>query len=211
LMAAETIAAAGLPVTVYERKPNPGRKFLLAGRGGLNLTHSEDIESFIARYGSAAKRLRPAIEKFPPSALRAWCEGLGQPTFVGSSGRVFPKSFKASPLLRVWRARLEKLGVKFEFHRKWTGWGDDGALLFVNAHDQTEKIKADATVLALGGASWPRLGADGGCNSISLSRRCALRIAGLKWHGRKYSARVSRASRSSPSRFLSQIKPFRAR
>ena len=161
LMAAEVIAAAGFPVTVYERKPNPGRKFLLAGRGGLNLTHSEDLESFIARYGAAAERLRPALEKFPPSALRAWCEGLGEPTFVGTSGRVFPKGFKASPLLRTWRARLEKLGVKFAFHRNWTGWDAAGALLFTNAHGETEIVRATATVLALGGASWPRLGADG--------------------------------------------------
>ena len=162
LMAAEVIAAAGLPVTVYERKPNPGRKFLMAGRGGLNLTHSEDKESFLARYGAAAERLRPAIDKFPPSALQAWCEGLGQPTFIGSSGRIFPESFKASPLLRAWRVRLENLGVKFAFQRNWTGWNDAGALVFTDAHGQTETVTAAATVLALGGASWPRLGADGG-------------------------------------------------
>jgi len=157
LMAAEVIASAGLPVTVYERKTNPGRKFLLAGRGGLNLTHSEDKDNFLARYGAAAERLRPAIDKFPPSALQAWCEELGQPTFIGSSGRIFPESMKASPLLRAWRAKLDKLGVKFAFQKTWTGWDNTGALLF-----DDEKVNAAATVLALGGASWPRLGADGG-------------------------------------------------
>jgi uncharacterized flavoprotein (TIGR03862 family) len=161
LMAAERVAAAGLAVTVYERKPAPGRKFLLAGRGGLNLTHSEDLGRFMSRYGDAAGWLRPAIEKFPPSALRAWCEGLGEPTFVGSSGRVFPKSFKAAPLLRAWRARLEKLGVRFVFGSQWTGWDDSGNLVFSGADGLTKAARPAATILALGGASWPRLGADG--------------------------------------------------
>ena len=161
LMAAETIAKARRSVTIYERKPNLGRKFLLAGRGGLNLTHSEDLESFMKRYGAAAERLRPAIEHFPPPALRAWCEGLGQPTFVGSSGRVFPQSFKASPLLRAWRARLDSLGVKFAFRKQWMGWDDGNNLVFLDAAGEKETVKADATILALGGASWPRLGADG--------------------------------------------------
>jgi len=107
LMAAEVLADHGARVTVYDGRPSVGRKFLLAGRGGLNLTHSEDMERFLARYGDAAPRLRAAIEAFPPSAVRAWCEGLGQETFVGSSGRVFPKSFKASPLLRAWLRRLD--------------------------------------------------------------------------------------------------------
>lgn len=160
-MAAEIIATAGFPVTVYERKPTLGRKFLMAGRGGLNLTHSENMDVFITRYGTAAKRLRPIIENFPPSTLRAWCEGLGQPTFTGSSGRVFPESFKASPLLRAWIARLDKLGVRFIFQRQWTGWDDAGALVFSAPDGLTETVKASATVLALGGASWPRLGSDG--------------------------------------------------
>jgi len=158
LMAAEVIATAGVPVTVYERKPTPGRKFLLAGRGGLNLTHTEELDHFMTRYGAAAERLRPAIENFPPAALRAWCERLGQPTFVGSSGRVFPQSFKASPLLRAWRAWLESLGVRFSFQKQWMGWDSADNLLFADG----ETVKAAATVLALGGASWPRLGADGG-------------------------------------------------
>src|SRR5262249_38272050 len=115
----------------------------------------------MTRYGSAAEYLRPAIENFPPAKLRAWCEGLGEPTFVGSSGRVFPKSFKASPLLRAWIERLATLGVKFSFHKKWIGWDETGALLFADDAGKTQAVKASATVLALGGASWPRLGADG--------------------------------------------------
>src|SRR3954465_8056716 len=105
-MAAEVLAQGGARVTVYDRMPSAGRKFLLAGRGGLNLTHSEELPRFLSRYGDAPPLLRRAIEAFPPSALREWCEGLGQPTFVGSSGRVFPRSFKASPLLRAWLRRL---------------------------------------------------------------------------------------------------------
>jgi hypothetical protein len=162
LMAAETLAAAGLPVTVYERKPTLGRKFLMAGRGGLNLTHSENIETFMTRYGSAAARLRPAIENFPPAALRMWCEGLGQPTFVGTSGRVFPKSLKASPLLRAWQIRLSELGVTFVFQRRWLGWNSAGELVFTNADGKMETVAPAVAVLALGGASWPKLGSDGG-------------------------------------------------
>ncbi|MBI3440535.1 MAG: TIGR03862 family flavoprotein [Proteobacteria bacterium] len=161
LMAAEIIATAGLPVTVYERKPTLGRKFLMAGRGGLNLTHSENLDTFMMRYGAAAGRLRPAIENFSPADLRAWCEGLGQPTFIGTSGRIFPESFKASPMLRAWKVRLDQLGVKFVFQRQWMGWSDAGQLNFTTPEGKTEHIKADATILALGGASWPRLGSDG--------------------------------------------------
>src|SRR5262249_20218910 len=113
LMAAETLAAAGAEVMLFDRMATVGRKFLMAGRGGLNLTHSEPLERFLARYGSAAPALTPAIQAFDPAALRAWCEGLGQPTFVGSSGRIFPKSMKASPLLRAWLARLAERGVRF--------------------------------------------------------------------------------------------------
>jgi uncharacterized flavoprotein (TIGR03862 family) len=161
LMVAEKLAGAGFSVTVYERKPSLARKFLLAGHGGLNLTHSEGLDDFITRYGPAAERLRPVIENFPPSALRAWCEELGEPTFIGSSGRVFPKSFKAAPLLRKWYGRLEKLGVKFVLRRLWTGWDINGHLVFNGPDGTKETVLADITVLALGGASWPRLGADG--------------------------------------------------
>jgi len=161
LFAAEQLAAAGLAVTVYERMPSVGRKLLMAGRGGLNLTHSEDFEAFAARYGEAAAWLRPVLEAFPPSALVAWAEGLGQPMFVGSSGRVFPKALKASPLLRAWLARLSGLGVEVRTRTEWLGWADDGALRF-RTPDGGITARPDATVLALGGASWPRLGSDAG-------------------------------------------------
>jgi uncharacterized flavoprotein (TIGR03862 family) len=160
LMAAEVLAAGGAAVTVYDRMPSLGRKMLLAGRGGLNLTHSEDIERFLTRYGSAEQPLRPALEALPPDAVRAWCEALGQPTFVGTSGRVFPVAMKASPLLRGWLARLAGAGVEFRTRRRWLGWDDDGRLVFATP-DKEEIIAADATVLALGGASWPRLGSTG--------------------------------------------------
>jgi uncharacterized flavoprotein (TIGR03862 family) len=165
LMAAETLAQAGLDVTVYERKPSLGRKLLMAGRGGLNLTHSENLDMFLPRYGAAAVKLEPAIRAFPPVALREWCEGLGEPTFIGSSGRVFPKSMKASPLLRAWQERLSKLGVRFMMQHEWAGWDPQGRLVF-RAAGKVHHAKADATLLALGGASWPRLGADGGWADI---------------------------------------------
>jgi uncharacterized flavoprotein (TIGR03862 family) len=157
LMAAETIAAAGTAVTVFERMPSPGRKLLMAGRGGLNLTHSENLPGFLDRYGAARPGLEAAIAAFPPAALVAWCEGLGQPSFVGSSGRVFPQAMKASPLLRAWLARLDGLGVRLETRRHWTGWNEAGALQFADG----SAVQPAATVLALGGASWPRLGSDG--------------------------------------------------
>jgi uncharacterized flavoprotein (TIGR03862 family) len=162
LMAAEICANAGLNVTVYDRMRAPARKFLMAGRGGLNLTHSEDLECFIKRYGDAAPRLASCIEHFPPTTLRAWCEGLGIETFIGSSGRIFPTTFKASPLLRAWLQRLDKMNVRFALRHDWRGWDDVGALLFNDAEDKKISVTPDATLLALGGASWPRLGADGG-------------------------------------------------
>jgi uncharacterized flavoprotein (TIGR03862 family) len=160
LMAAEVLAQGGVRVTVFDAMPSAGRKFLMAGRGGLNLTHSEALPAFLARYGAATPRLRPMIEAFPPDALRAWSEALGQPTFVGSSGRVFPQAFKASPLLRAWLRRLDQAGAQFALRHRWTGWDDDGRLLF-QAPDGERPVAARATVLALGGASWPRLGSDG--------------------------------------------------
>lgn len=157
LIAAEYLAQAGCSVDIYDRKPSPARKFLMAGRGGLNLTHSEDIESFIARYGAAADRIGSMVRDFTPGDLRGWCEGLGEETFVGSSGRVFPKSFKASPLLRAWLRRLDGLRVKLHPGKTWEGWNDNGDIVI----DGTA-VKADAVLLALGGASWPGLGSDGG-------------------------------------------------
>jgi uncharacterized flavoprotein (TIGR03862 family) len=160
LMAAEVLAQGGAYVTVYDAMPSAGRKFLMAGRGGLNLTHSEPLPQFLARYLEAAPHLKAAIEAFPPSALRDWSEALGQETFVGSSGRVFPKAFKASPLLRAWLRRLESIGVGLTPRLRWIGWDEEGCLGFETPVG-ARVIKPSATVLALGGASWPRLGSDG--------------------------------------------------
>ena len=165
LIAAEILAGGGADVTVYERMPTVGRKFLLAGRGGLNLTHSEPLGALLTRYGAAEAHLRPALDAFPPEALRAWCEGLGQPTFIGSSGRVFPAVMKASPLLRAWLRRLADLGVAFGLRHRWDGWDREDRLLF-STPDGREVISAGATVLALGGASWPHLGSDGSWASL---------------------------------------------
>jgi uncharacterized flavoprotein (TIGR03862 family) len=161
LMAAEVLAQGGARITVYDAMPSVGRKFLMAGRGGLNLTHSEPLPAFLTRYREAMPQLAAAIEAFPPDHLRAWCEALGQETFVGSSGRIFPKALKASPLLRAWLRRLDATGVQFLLRHRWTGWGDNGHLLF-QTPDGPSAVDAQATVLALGGASWPRLGSDGG-------------------------------------------------
>jgi uncharacterized flavoprotein (TIGR03862 family) len=162
LIAAEAMASTGLAVTVFERMPSLGRKLLMAGRGGLNLTHSEPLERFRARYGAAEPWMTPLLDAFSPQDLVAWCEGLGQETFVGSSGRVFPKAMKASPLLRAWLARLDSLGVQFKTRAQWTGWDLAGGLSFADG----SLVDAPAVVLALGGASWPRLGSDGGWTAL---------------------------------------------
>jgi uncharacterized flavoprotein (TIGR03862 family) len=162
LFAAEALARAGARVVVYEHKPSPARKFLMAGRGGLNITHSENLERFISRYGAAAKRVAPFIRAFPPQALRDFCAELGEATFVGTSGRVFPASFKASPLLRGWLARLAKLGVTIVSRHAFLGFAADGALRLKGPEGEEFTRPAGAVVLALGGASWPRLGSEGG-------------------------------------------------
>jgi uncharacterized flavoprotein (TIGR03862 family) len=159
LMAAETLARAGVAVTVYDRMPSLGRKLLMAGRGGLNLTHSEPLADFLKRYGDADERLLAAVTAFPPAALRAFADALGADTFVGSSGRVFPKALKTSPLLRTWLLRLRNLGVAVKLRHRWEGWDDDGQLLF-DAGGEKVSVKPDVTVLAMGGASWPKLGSD---------------------------------------------------
>jgi uncharacterized flavoprotein (TIGR03862 family) len=158
LMAAEVLATAGLGVTVYDRMPSVGRKLLMAGRGGLNLTHAEPLPVFVARYGQARSWLEPVIDAFPPDALIAWCHGLGQPTFTGTSARVFPVAMKASPVLRAWLGRLDGLGVRFKPRHRWTGW--DGSALTFQAPGGAVTDAPAVTVLALGGASWPRLGSD---------------------------------------------------
>ena len=169
LMAAEVLTQGGADVTVFDAMPSAGRKFLMAGRGGLNLTHSEPLPEFLARYREAMPRLKAAIEAFPPAALRAWSEALGEPTFVGTSGRVFPKAFKASPLLRAWLRRLDAGGVQFAFRHRWVGWDDKGRLRFQTS-DGERHVDTQVTVLALGGASWPRLGSDGSWTKILAER-----------------------------------------
>ena len=159
-MAAEVLAKGGIEVTILDRMPSPARKFLLAGRGGLNLTHSEPLETFLARYGEAKDFLEPAIRAFPPQAVIDWCQGLGIETFVGSSGRVFPKQMKASPLLRAWLRRLESLGVTLRTREPWLGF--DGT----------------PTILAMGGASWPHLGSDAAW--VPVLRAAGIRVNGFK-------------------------------
>ncbi len=165
LIAAETITSAGFDVTVYEHKPSIARKFLLAGLGGLNITHNEDLDILISRYGKSSGFLAPAIEEFSPQSLREWCAGLGEETFTGTSDRIFPKSFKATPLLRNWSARLSESGVTFKTRWRWTGWNDNGSLRFQTGQGIKE-IHPQAVLLALGGASWPKMGSDGEWTNI---------------------------------------------
>lgn len=165
LMAAEVMGRAGLAVHLFDAMPSVGRKFLLAGKGGINLTHAEALPAFVGRYGAQAERLRPLLDAFGPQAVRDWAAGLGIATFVGSSQRVFPTDMKAAPLLRAWLHRLRHPadgGVPVQFHmrHRWTGWADDGALVF-DTPQGTAPVRARATVLATGGASWARLGSDG--------------------------------------------------
>jgi uncharacterized flavoprotein (TIGR03862 family) len=159
LMAAEVLAAGGVEVDLYDAMPSVGRKFLLAGKGGMNITHSEHIGAFVARYGVRGEQVARWLDGFTPQQVRDWIHGLGIDTFVGSSGRVFPTEMKAAPLLRAWLHRLRDTGVRFHMRHRWLGWRD-GRLLFATP-DGERLDQADATVLALGGASWARLGSDG--------------------------------------------------
>jgi uncharacterized flavoprotein (TIGR03862 family) len=161
LMAAEAAAGRGASVDLFDAMPSVGRKFLMAGKSGLNLTHAEPFPEFMARFGRHRGRLEPIIAGLDPAAIRAWSDGLGIETFVGSSGRVFPADFKAAPLLRAWLRRLRAAGVRFHVRHHWTGWNDAGQLTF-ETPDGPAVFAADATILALGGASWPGLGSDGG-------------------------------------------------
>jgi len=167
LMAAETLANLGHAVTVFDQRRSPARKFVLAGRGGLNITHSEEIEPFLDRYGPERAYLEAAIRGFTPDDLRAWVAELGEETFEGSSGRVFPRSFRAVPLLRAWLRRLQESGVQFELGHRWLGWdssASDGgrAMRFEDVTNNSEKVVPfDVAVVALGGASWPKVGSDG--------------------------------------------------
>lgn len=168
LMAAEVLATAGVHVTLFDHMPSVGRKLLLAGRGGLNITHSEPADDFLARFGAGRAVVESAVREFTQHDLRAWCDGLGEPTFIGSSGRVFPRSFRATPLLRAWLHRLADLGVTIETRHRWLGWAppadgtSDRTTIVVEHAGVVTDVTADAVVLALGGASWPRVGSDGG-------------------------------------------------
>ena len=160
LMAAEVLVAQGIKVDLYDAMPSVGRKFLLAGKGGMNLTHTEASAPFLSRYGARAVQIAPMLDSFGPESLRAWVHDLGIPTFVGSSGRVFPTDMKAAPLLRAWLKRLRDAGTTFHMRHRWLGWDDKQALRFATPEGEM-KVSADAVVLALGGASWARLGSDG--------------------------------------------------
>jgi uncharacterized flavoprotein (TIGR03862 family) len=160
LMAAEVLVQGGAQVDLFDAMPSVGRKFLLAGKGGLNLTHSEDFDAFVQRYAARRAQIEPLLRGFGPAELRAWALGLGVSTFVGSSGRVFPADLKAAPLLRGWLHRLRQQGVRFHMRHRWLGWDDALALRFDTPPGQTG-VQADAVLLALGGATWPRLGSDG--------------------------------------------------
>lgn len=168
LIAAETLANSCVSVTVYDHMPSVGRKFLLAGRGGLNITHTEPIDSFLDRYGDRRLHLENAISGFGPDQLRQWCENLSEETFVGTSGRVFPKSFRATQLLRAWLVRLGEQGVTQKVRHRWLGWGRDeqnqvaaSVSKFSDASGAVHEVKSDITILAMGGASWPRVGSTG--------------------------------------------------
>lgn len=172
LMAAEVLSAAGHVVTVFEAMPTVARKLLMAGKSGLNITHAEDYDSFRHRFGDAEPRLRAALDDFTPDMLRDWAQGLGQKTFVGTSGRVFPTVMKASPLLRAWLARLEAQGVTIRTRHRWTGFSGDRLVFATPEGDVT--VKADAILLALGGASWPRLGSDAAWVPVLAAKGVAL-------------------------------------
>lgn len=173
LMAAEVLSQRGLRVDVYDAMPSAARKFLMAGKGGMNITHAEPFEDFLTRYGARHEQIAPLLQAFPPQALRVWIHGLGVETFVGTSGRVFPKEMKAAPLLRAWLHRLRERGVRFHMRHRWLGWDAAGTLRFATV-DGEHSISADAVVLALGGASWPQLGSDGAWTALLAQRGIAI-------------------------------------
>ncbi|MCW8154993.1 TIGR03862 family flavoprotein [Stutzerimonas stutzeri] len=191
LMAAEVLGQAGVAVDLYDAMPSLGRKFLLAGVGGMNITHAEDYPAFVNRYGARAGELRPLLDAFTPGALREWIHGLGIDTFVGSSGRVFPTDMKAAPLLRAWLKRLRDSGVQLHTRQRWLGWDEQGALRIVGPEGET-RVEADATLLALGGGSWARLGSDGAWVPLLQNRgitiaplqpaNCGFEVAGWSAH-----------------------------
>lgn len=190
LMAAEVLAQAGIRVDLYDAMPSVGRKFLMAGKGGMNITHAEPFDAFLTRYGMQRDRIEPLLRAFPPAALREWIHGLGIATFVGTSNRVFPTDMKAAPLLRAWLHRLREHGVNFHARHRWCGWDEQGALRFEIVQSSgtphpnplpptgeganVKVVKSDAVVLALGGGSWPQLGSDGAWVSLLAQRGVAI-------------------------------------
>lgn len=172
-MAAETLIAGGVAVDLYDAMPSVGRKFLLAGKGGLNITHAEPAEKFLLRYGVRKAQIAPLLDNFGADALRAWVCDLGIDTFVGTSQRVFPKEMKAAPLLRAWLHRLRAAGLRIHVRHRWTGWTDDGGLCFATPAGE-QIVHADCTVLALGGGSWARLGSDGAWVPLLATRGVAV-------------------------------------
>jgi hypothetical protein len=176
LMAAEVLAQGAMQVDLYDAMPSAGRKFLLAGKGGMNITHAEPMAAFLSRYGACRAQIAPLLDAFGPDALRAWVHGLGVATFVGSSGRVFPADMKAAPLLRAWLQRLRAAGVRFHMRQRWLGWSDEGerrALRFAGP-DGITLVEPDAVLLALGGGSWARLGSDGAWLPLLAARGIAV-------------------------------------
>ncbi|MCF8177837.1 MAG: TIGR03862 family flavoprotein, partial [Sulfuritalea sp.] len=206
-MAAEVLSAAGLRVEVFDAMPSVGRKFLLAGRGGLNLTHSEALDRFTSRYGTRRKEVGIWLDGFGPQQLRDWAQGLGIETFVGSSGRIFPREMKAAPLLRAWLHRLRSARVVFHARHRWCGWMDDGrSLRFVSPAGEV-KVKPDAVVLALGGGSWARLGSDGAWTQLLSARgvevqslrpaNCGFNVAWSKHLSERFAGTPVKAIRAS--------------
>ena len=173
LMAAEGLVKGGARVEVYDAMPSVGRKFLMAGKGGMNITHAEPMEDFLSRYGARRDHIQPMLDAFGPDALREWVHGFGISTFVGSSGRVFPADMQAAPLLRAWLHRLRGEGVKFHVRHRWCGWNEGGALRFDSPQGEVV-VQADAVVLALGGGSWARLGSDGAWVPLIAQRGIAI-------------------------------------
>lgn len=191
LMAAEVLSQVGIAVDLYDAMPSVGRKFLLAGVGGMNITHAEDYATFVSRYHQRADHLRPLLNAFNPAALREWIHGLGIDTFVGSSGRVFPTDMKAAPLLRAWLKRLRDSGVQIHTRQRWLGWSEDGQLRIAGTEGES-RLKPTATLLALGGGSWARLGSDGAWVPLLQARgvtiaplqpaNCGFEVAGWSQH-----------------------------
>ena len=173
LMAAEVLAQGGVHVDLYDAMPSVGRKFLIAGRGGLNLTHSEPYEQFLDRYGVRRPQIEPLLAQFGREELRQWVHELGFETFVGTSGRIFPADMKAAPLLRAWQNRLQAAGVAFHLRHRWQGWDDDGGLRFTTS-DGEKSVQVEATILALGGGSWAKLGSDGAWAPLLAERGVAV-------------------------------------